>query len=66
MSSVAEKEINNFMSGTLSNTRILVLFGVLGSAMLIGASIKDPNLKIKWPIKPSIISKKDSKSKNFI
>ena len=27
---------------------------------------KDPHLKIKWPIKPSIISKKDSKSKNFI
>ena len=46
MSSVAEKEINNFMSGTLSNTRILVLFGVLGAAMLIGVSIKDQNMKI--------------------
>ena len=46
MSSVAEKEINSFMSGALSNTRVLILFGVFGSAMLIGASIKDQNIKI--------------------
>ena len=46
MSSLEEKEINNFMSGSLSNTRVLILFGVLGAGMLFGASIKDENLKI--------------------
>ena len=46
MASLEEKEINSFMSGTLSNTRVLIMFGVLGAGMLFGTSIKDENLKI--------------------
>ena len=46
MTSESEKEINTMLSGTLSNTRLLILFGVFGAAFLIGATIKDPNLKI--------------------
>ena len=46
MTSESEKEINTMLSGTLSNTRILVMFGVFGAAFLIGATIQDANLKI--------------------
>lgn len=46
MSAVAEKEINSMLTGTLSNTRLLIMFGVFGCSFLIGASIKDENLKI--------------------
>lgn len=46
MSTVPEKEINNMLTGTLSNTRLLIMFGVFGCAFLIGATMKDENLKI--------------------
>ncbi len=46
MSSTGEKEINQMLTGSLNNTRVLIIFGVFAGAFLIGSSIKDENLKI--------------------
>ena len=47
MSSQGQKEINTIVTGSLSNTKVLVMFGVFGVAFLAGATIKDENFKIK-------------------
>lgn len=46
MVSLEDKEINNILSGSLSNTRLLILFAMFGVAFLIGSAMKDENLKI--------------------
>lgn len=46
MSSTGEKEINSMVTGSLSNIRILIMFGVLGGALLIGSTIQDQNTKV--------------------
>ena len=46
MSSQGENQIRAVLGDTLSNTRLLVMFGVFGVAVLIAISIQDNNLKI--------------------
>ena len=46
MSSQGQKEINTIVTGALTNTKVLVMFGVFGVAFLAGATIKDENFKI--------------------
>ena len=46
MSSQGQKEINTIVTGSLNNTKVLVMFGVFGVAFLAGATIKDENFKI--------------------
>ena len=46
MSSQGETQIRAILGDSLSNTRLLVMFGVFGIAVLIAISIKDNNLKI--------------------
>jgi len=46
MVSQGEKEVSTILSGTLNNTRLLIMFGVFACAFLIGNSMTDPNMKI--------------------
>lgn len=46
MSSQGETEIRAVLGNTLSNTRLLIMFGVFAVAVLIALSIQDNNLKI--------------------
>lgn len=46
MSSQGETQIRAILGDSLSNTKLLVMFGVFGVAVLIAISIQDNNLKI--------------------
>lgn len=46
MSSTGETQIRAILGDSLSNTKLLVMFGVFGVAVLIAISIQDNNLKI--------------------
>lgn len=46
MTSQGETEVRAVLGNTLSNTRLLIMFGVFGVAVLIALSIQDNNLKI--------------------